>query len=139
MPDIPSDPVPPANPRGSADVPPPAGGEATTPHSPAPDPTGEPPAEGPTATAPARVPGYDILRELGRGGMGVVYLAQQAKLNRVVALEVVLAGGHAGPEGLARFLAEAEVVAGLQHPSIVQLFEAGQHEGLHYFTLEYIP
>ena len=70
--------------------------------------------------------------------MGVVYLARQTELNRLVALKMILAGGHAGPEGLARFLAEAEAVAGLQHPNIVQLYEAGEHDGLPYFTLEYV-
>jgi WD40 repeat protein/tRNA A-37 threonylcarbamoyl transferase component Bud32 len=85
------------------------------------------------------VPGYEILRELGRGGMGVVYQARHLKLNRVVALKMVLAGGHAGPEDLARFLAEAEAVAALQHPHIVQLHDFGEHEGLPFFTLEFVP
>jgi serine/threonine protein kinase len=85
-----------------------------------------------------KVPGYEILGELGRGGMGVVYKARQVGLNRLVALKMVLAGAHASAEQLARFKIEAEAVAHLQHPNIVGVFEIGQHDGCPFFSLEYI-
>ena len=87
----------------------------------------------------AAVPGYEIMDVLGRGGMGVVYQARHIKLDRVVALKMILAGGHAGEADLARFKTEAESVARLQHPHIVQIFEVGEHGGLPFFSLEYCP
>jgi serine/threonine protein kinase len=86
-----------------------------------------------------QVPGYEILGELGRGGMGVVYQARQQGLNRLVALKMILAGGHAGAQERTRFQAEAEAVARLQHPNIVQVHEVGEHNGLPFFSLEYCP
>jgi eukaryotic-like serine/threonine-protein kinase len=84
------------------------------------------------------VPGYEILGVLGRGGMGVVYKARQKGLNRMVALKMILAGGHAGPADLARFRTEAEAVACLQHPGIVQIHEIGDSGGLPFFSLEFV-
>ena len=84
------------------------------------------------------VPGYDILEELGRGGMGVVYKARHRRLQRLVALKMVLAGAHVGQIGLARFRAEAEAVAKLLHSNIVQIYETGEHEGRPYFSLEFV-
>jgi serine/threonine-protein kinase len=82
------------------------------------------------------VAGYEILGELGRGGMGVVYRARQVALDRLVALKMILAGDHAGEQQLARFRTEAEAVARFQHPNIVQIHEIGETDGLPWFSLE---
>jgi WD40 repeat protein len=90
-------------------------------------------------TSFAAVPGYEILAELGRGGMGVVYKARQIALDRLVALKMILHADHAAADDRARFKIEAEAVARLQHPNIVQVFEVGEADGLPYFSLEFCP
>jgi tetratricopeptide (TPR) repeat protein len=85
------------------------------------------------------VPGYEIIGELGRGGMGVVYLARQVDLKRRVAIKMILAGVHADPRELARFRTEAEAVARLQHPNVVQIYEVvDDREGRPCFALELV-
>jgi WD40 repeat protein/tRNA A-37 threonylcarbamoyl transferase component Bud32 len=101
-------------------------GEETTPTMPS------------TGAGPVAVPGYEVLGELGRGGMGVVYKARQEGLNRVVALKMIRAGDLASEDERRRFLAEAEAVARFQHPHIVQIFEIGQYRNEPFFSLEYV-
>jgi tetratricopeptide (TPR) repeat protein len=92
----------------------------------------------PHAVGQVRFPGYEILGELGRGGMGVVYRARQVKLNRPVALKVIIAGPHASAEDKARFRVEAEAAARLRHPNIVQVYDVGEHEGFEFMALELV-
>ncbi len=110
----------------------------------APADTGQATVDGPRprrrreAAALPEVAGYELLGKLGRGAMGVVYRAQQRALKRDVALKMILAGDHATPRDLHRFRTEAEAVARLQHPNIVQIYEVGEADGLPFFSLEYV-
>ncbi len=90
-------------------------------------------------SAPARLGDYRILREVGRGGMGVVYEAEQESLGRRVALKVLGAHGPRDPKHLLRFQREARAAAKLHHTNIVPVFGVGESEGMHYYVMQFIP
>src|SRR5262249_47957380 len=82
--------------------------------------------------------GYEIIEVLGRGGMGIVYKARQTKLRRLVALKMIIASDQPSPRQLARFRTEAEAVARLQHPNIIQIHDVGEIEGHPFYSMEYM-
>jgi WD40 repeat protein/predicted Ser/Thr protein kinase len=92
----------------------------------------------PARAAAPTIAGYEVIRELGRGGMGVVYLAWQTGLGRLTALKMILAGEHCRPRDQARFRSEAEAVARLEHPNLVKIYEIGEWDGRPYFSMEYV-
>ncbi len=103
-----------------------------------PTPGSTPSLSEPPEGEPPQFPGYEVQEMLGRGGMGVVYKAWDRRLNRSIALKILLAGAYARPGERERFLREAEAMARLRHPNIVQVYDVGDQAGRPYFTMEYI-
>lgn len=85
----------------------------------------------------ASPPGYEILEELGRGGMGVVFKARQVSADRIVAMKIFPAGQRNSPQARERFVREVKAIGSLNHPDIVRLYDAGEHDGTPYFSMEY--
>lgn len=100
--------------------------------------TGDWPASADVAADWPTIPGYEIIAELGRGGMGVVYKARQMSLKRLVALKLIRDGALASPEEQARFRIEAQAAARMRHPNVVAIYDIGEHAGRPYFAMELV-
>jgi serine/threonine protein kinase len=118
--------------------------EATLDWRPAPAERPAAPAASPASSAeaiearPVRFGDYELLATIARGGMGIVYKARQVRLNRIVALKMILAGQFATEEDVQRFVTEAVTAAGVDHPGIVPIFEVGEYQGQHFFSMGFI-
>lgn len=118
------------------------GGGGTTPGGSVPlkpmPPMGEEEAPSPLGPLPCTFGEYDLLEEIARGGMGIVYKARQRNLDRIVALKTIREGQLTTPTSILRFRQEAKVAAGMDHPHIVPIYDIGQERGMHFFTMAYV-
>ncbi len=98
----------------------------------------EPLGNAPRPETPVEFGDYWLLEEIGRGGMGVVYKARQKRLDRAVAIKIILAGSWASPEQVSRFRVEARAAAAISHPNVVKVFDTGEVHGQHFLSMEYV-
>jgi serine/threonine protein kinase len=111
---------------------------AREPTSTRPDTDAVPPQTDPALTGYGRLGDYELLGELGQGGMGRVFKAKQVNVGRVVAIKLLLGGQWASPAEVRRFLLEARALGNLDHPNIVPIYDRGEHEGRHWFSMKYV-